>query len=307
MNHNSVNALIALPVAAVLAGCGGSTPAAPASQAAAAPNDRPARPVPVAHMFERGPAPTEQSVTAKRGPFDVEKIEVPAGSGPGFNRGTIYAPTDTRQGTFGAVVMSPGFASPHTWIDWYGPRLASQGFVVMMLETNTLFDVPLLRGRQIIAALDYLTAKSVVRARIDPSRTAVMGHSMGGGGTLEAARRRPALKAAIPLAPWNPDYNWSRVTVPTMIMGAQRDVIAPAALMSEAYYNRLASAPEKAYLVLRGATHLTFMSPNATIAKYVIVWMKRFVDNDARYDRFLCPPPKPRGPLTIYRGTCPTG
>ncbi|MBT2206587.1 MULTISPECIES: dienelactone hydrolase family protein [Actinomadura] len=310
MNQNSVNALTALTAAAVLAACSGSTPtapAAPAPKATAAPNDRPAPTAQVPRSFERGPAPSEKSVTAERGPFAFEKIEVPAGSGPGFNKGTIYAPTDTGRGTFGAIVMSPGFASPHTWIDWYGPRLASQGFVVMMLETNTLFDVPLLRGRQIVAALDYLTARSVVRGRVDPSRTAVMGHSMGGGGTLEAARQRPGLKAAVPLAPWNPDYDWGGVVVPTMIIGAQRDVIAPTALMSEAYYNRLTAAPEKAYLVLRGAGHLTFMSPNATIAKYVISWMKRFVDNDSRYDRFLCPPPKPRGPLTVYRGTCPTG
>ncbi|WP_348637850.1 hypothetical protein [Actinomadura madurae] len=77
--------------------------------------------------------------------------------------------------------------------------------------------------------------------------------------------------------------------------------------MAESYYDNLTSVPEKAYLELKNAGHMTFNSPNTTIAKYTIAWMKRFVDDDARYERFLCPEPAPGATIAQYEGTCPTG
>ncbi|MFC6932388.1 dienelactone hydrolase family protein [Actinomadura yumaensis] len=197
MNRRLRDSLRVLPAAIALAAAGTAV-AAPA-QAAGAPSARAALSAPrAANPYERGPAPTESSVTAEKGPFAVEKIDVPQGSGTGFNKGTIYAPTDTSQGTFGAIAVSPGFVSPQAWIDWYGPRLASQGFVVMTLETLSLLNAPDERADQLLAALDYMTTKSKAASRIDTSRLAVMGHSMGGGGTLRAAQKRPTLRAAVP-------------------------------------------------------------------------------------------------------------
>ncbi|NKZ07803.1 alpha/beta hydrolase, partial [Actinomadura latina] len=282
--------------------------AALAPAAAAAAPARPAGAVQsAANPYERGPAPTEAGITAEKGPFAIEKIDVPAGSGTGFNKGTIYAPTDLSQGTFGAIAVSPGFVSPQALIDWYGPRLASQGFVVMTLETSSLLDQPAARGDQLLAALDYLTGKSRAKDRIDASRLAVMGHSMGGGGTLEAEKKRTSLQAAVPLAPWDLNYDWKSVQTPTLIMGADNDFIAPADSMAHSYYTGLTGVPEKAYLELKNAGHMTFNSPNTTIAKYAIAWMKRFVDDDVRYDKFLCPEPGPDSNIAAYEGTCPTG
>lgn len=119
--------------------------------------------------YERGPAPTEASITAVTGPFAVSSVNVPAGSGPGFNDGTIYYPTDTSQGTFGAVVVMPGFVAIQAQIAWYGPRLASQAFVVMTLDSNALWDFPSDRSRQQLAALNYLTTKSSVKTGSTPT------------------------------------------------------------------------------------------------------------------------------------------
>jgi len=55
----------------------------------------------------RGPDPTEASVTAPLGPFEYATTTVDAGHG--FGGGTIYYPTDTSVGDFGAVAISPGF------------------------------------------------------------------------------------------------------------------------------------------------------------------------------------------------------
>ncbi|MQY07013.1 alpha/beta hydrolase family protein [Actinomadura macrotermitis] len=281
-----------LAAAVLAAGAVGVLPTAPAHAAG----------------FERGPAPTEASVTAAKGPFAIDRIEVPAGSGTGFNSGTIYYPTSTAEGTFGAVAISPGFVSPKSWIDWYGPRLASQGFVVMTLETFSYFDAPDGRADQLLAALDYLTAKSKVKDRIDPNRLAAMGHSMGGGGALSAAVKRPSLKAVVPLAPWYVGGGLEQSTVPTMIFGADNDFIAPVASNARPFYQSLTKVPEKAYLELENAGHVgSFNSPNTTIAKYAISWLKRFVDDDTRYSQFLCPAPKfPSSTIQEYRDTCPS-
>ncbi len=257
--------------------------------------------------YQRGPNPTNASIEASRGSFAVSQTSVSRLSVSGFGGGTIYYPTDTSQGTFGALVMSPGFTASQSSIAWMGPRIASQGFVVMTIDTNTIFDFPDSRGTQLLAALDYLTQRSstAVRSRIDSTRLAVAGHSMGGGGTLSAANRRSSLQAAVPLQGWHTTKSWSNVRVPTMVIGAQNDTIAPVASHSELFYNSIPASSEKAYLEIRGASHFVSNSPNTTQAKYMISWLKRYVDNDTRYEQFLCPNPGTDLNISEYRDTCP--
>ncbi|WP_282693889.1 dienelactone hydrolase family protein [Streptomyces sp. CC208A] len=257
--------------------------------------------------YERGPAPTESSVEALRGPYAVAQTSVSSLSAVGFGGGTIYYPTSTADGTFGAVAISPGFTATQSSVAWLGPRLASQGFVVFVIDTLTTLDQPDSRGRQLLAALDHLTRKSPVRDRVDASRLGVMGHSMGGGGTLEAAKSRPSLKAAVPLTGWNTDKTWPEISTPTLVIGADGDTIAPVATHSELFYQTLPATLDKAYLELNGATHFTPNISNTTIAKYSIAWLKRFVDDDTRYEQFLCPLPRPSLTIEEYRGSCPLG
>ncbi|MFE5631941.1 alpha/beta hydrolase family protein [Streptomyces sp. NPDC056543] len=257
--------------------------------------------------YQRGPAPTVASIEAARGSYAVSQTSVSSLVATGFGGGTIYYPTTTSDGTFGAVVISPGFTAYEPSIAWLGPRLASQGFVVFTIDTLTTLDQPDNRGRQLLAALDHLTQRSSVRARVDASRLGVMGHSMGGGGTLEAAKSRPSLKAAIPLTGWNTDKSWPEISTPTLVVGADGDTVAPVATHSEPFYESLPASLDKAYLELNGATHFTPNSSNTTIAKYSISWLKRFIDDDTRYDQFLCPVPRPSLTIEEYRGTCPLG
>jgi alpha-beta hydrolase superfamily lysophospholipase len=282
-----VRALLGLTVVASLV-----IAAAPAAQAA----DNP---------YERGPDPTHSSVEAARGPYATSSTNVSSLVVTGFGGGVIYYPTTTSDGTFGAVAISPGFTAYWSSLDWLGPRLASHGFVVFGIETNTTLDQPDSRGRQLLAALDYLVNRSSVRTRVDASRLAVAGHSMGGGGTLEAARSRPALKAAIPLAPWHTTKSWSSVQVPTLIIGGESDSVASVATHSEPFYVSMSSTPEKAYLELNNASHFFPQTSNTPMAKQMISWLKRFVDNDTRYSQFLCPGPGGSA-VEEYRNTCPT-
>jgi predicted dienelactone hydrolase len=189
-------------------------------------------------------------------------------------------------------------------IAWLGPRLASQGFVVFTIDTNSVYDQPASRGRQLLAALDHLTQRSSVRDRVDATRLGVMGHSMGGGGTLEAAKSRPSLQAAIPLTGWNLDKTWPEIQTPTLVVGADGDSVAPVSSHSEPFYQSLPSSLDKAYLELNSASHFT-PNTSTTIAKYSISWLKRFIDNDSRYEQFLCPLPRPSLTIEEYRGNCP--
>ncbi|PRY13525.1 dienelactone hydrolase family protein [Kineococcus rhizosphaerae] len=264
-----------------------------------------AQPAQAANPYERGPAPTTASVQATRGSFATAQTTVSGFSVRGFGGGTIYYPTSTTAGTFGGVVIAPGYTATQSSIAWLGPRLASQGFVVFTIDTLSRYDQPATRGDELLAAADYLTGSSTVRSRVDARRVAVVGHSMGGGGTLEAAKDRPSLRAAIGLTPWNLDKTWPEITTPTLVVGAQDDTVAPVTSHSEPFYQSLPSTTDKAYLELRGASHFAPNSPNTTIASYSISWLKRFVDDDTRYSQFLCPAPSVSTAISEYRSNCP--
>jgi predicted dienelactone hydrolase len=211
--------------------------------------------------FQRGPDPTTASVEASMGTFAVTQATIPSNV-RGFGGGIVYYPTSTSEDTFGAVAISPGFTARWSSISWLGPRLASFGFVVVGIETQSVFDQPDARGRELLAALDWAVASSPAASRIDRNRLAVAGHSMGGGGTLAAANSRPSLQAAIPLAPWHTTKSWTGVRVPTLIIGGEADTVAPVAQHSEPFYNSIPATTEKAYLELNNADHFFPTSPN---------------------------------------------
>ncbi|HVF04864.1 MAG TPA: alpha/beta hydrolase [Frankiaceae bacterium] len=254
--------------------------------------------------YRVGPDPTAAAIE-KAGPFAYTSFTVSDGATPGFGAATIYYPTDSTLPRLGGVAVAPGYTEKQSAISWFGPRLSSHGFVVITFDTNSGFDQSAARGDQLLAALDYLTGTSAVKDRVDATRLAVMGHSMGGGGSLEATKKRPALQASIPMTPWHTDKTWPEPGTPTLVIGAESDTIAPVANHAEPFYTSLTAAQEKAYLELNNASHSVTNSANAPTSKYSIAWLKRFVDNDTRYDQFLCPPPAPSSVIEEYRATCP--
>ena len=254
-----------------------------------------------AGAVQYGPAPTASSIRAN-GTFAYTSQSVSDFYTPGFGAATIYYPTSTAQ-TYGGIAVVPGYTGTQSSISWYGPRLASHGFVVITIDTNSRYDDPSERATQLLAALDWLTGRWSGRSRVDPNRLGVMGHSMGGGGSIEAAARRPSLQAAVPLTPWHTDKTWSTAT-PVMIFGAEDDTTAPVSTHAEPLYVNLQTT-EKAYLELNNAGHFAPNSTNSTISAYALSWLKRFVDDDLRYDQFLCPPPAPSTTIEEYRSTCP--
>jgi len=254
--------------------------------------------------YQRGPAPTAAALNA-RGPFALSRVDV-SGAGQGYNNVTICYPNDTSQGTYGGIVVVPGFVSFKAQMMWACDKLASHGFVVAVAETNTLFDLPGGRADQAQAIVRHLSgagSPAAVRQRLDTSRWGVTGWSMGGGGALEAGvRNNPQLQAVVGFEPWD-IFTFNAQRVPSLIVGVSDDWIAGVGSHAEPFYNAITGV-EKYYVEISSGGHFVGASDNVIQSAVTIAWLKRWVDNDTRYDQFLCPAPARAG-VAETRQTCP--
>ena len=255
--------------------------------------------------YQRGPNPTLAMIEATRGPFATAQTSVPPGHG--FNGGTVYYPTDTSLGTWGALAIVPGYTALFRNEEaWMGPWLSSFGFVVLGIETNSRTDNADARATELLAGLTWLTTQSAIRNRVDPHRLSVLGHSAGGAGAIIAAERQPSLKAMIGLAPGFPGNGLSMATdkVPSLIIGGQNDTtVTPSYLAG--LYTTLPASTQSAFAQIAGATHLYYLHPNNVEMKLLIPWLKIFLDYDTRYEQFLCPSLPDPSTISIYHPKCP--
>jgi dienelactone hydrolase len=243
--------------------------------------------------YQKGPNPT-RSALERDGSFATRTINVSGLSASGFGGGRIWYPTTT--GSYGVLAISPGFTGTASTMYFWGERLSSHGFVVIVIETNTLLDQPDSRARQLSSALNYVVSQgnsrtSALYGKVDGNRRGVGGHSMGGGGTLIAASDNPSYKAAIPMAPWNlSSLSFRSIRVPTMVFACQSDAIAAVGVHASPFYNAIPSSTPKAFAEMRLDDHFCVMNGGGhyeTLGKLGISWAKRWIDNDTRYDTFI--------------------
>jgi len=234
---------------------------------------------------EIGQAPTAANISGN-GSFAVTSSNIT--TAVGFGGGVAYYPTVA--GSYPVVSIAPGFLNPWSAVQWLGPRLSSWGFVVVGIDTNSIFDDPASRGDQLLAALNWAvnTAPAAVRSRADGTRRGVAGYSMGGGGTLEALAKDTtgSVKAGVPLAPWDLNQNWQKVTEPVFIVGGQNDTVAPPSSHAIPFYNSLAGP--KSYVELAGADHFWPLSDNSVGSRVIVSWFKRWLNGDSRFTPFTC-------------------
>ena len=219
---------------------------------------------------------------------------------PEFSAATIYFPANKGE-DFAGVAISPGFVESQENMSWWGNHLASHGFAVLTLDTNELRDNPSLRADALMAAIEVLRNEcermgGTLRGKILNDRMAIMGHSMGGGGTLIAANAHSAeFKAAIPFTPWLPDGNFSAISIPTLVIAGENDRIAPAADHALPHFESLSEDIPKMYFEIKDGNHFIAntdtgdgrLAPNIDVHDLVggmsVAWLKLFVDGDEEY------------------------
>lgn len=233
--------------------------------------------------YENGPAPTLTSIQAD-GPYAVSTQTV---RGTGFGGGTVYSPNSA--GKYAVVAVCPGFTATQSSIAAISRRLATHGFVVVTINTNSTFDFPPSRANQLLAALRTVTALTTgpVAGKMDTARQAVAGWSMGGGGTMLAAGMTPGLKAGVAFAPWAQSNNVGGSAVPMSYLAGTADTVAPAGSHASLFYNATPATTRKMLGVIRGADHNFPQSASQPASYTQVAWMKRFVDGDMRYSQFL--------------------
>ena len=250
--------------------------------------------------------PTVESL-AVAGPYNVERLREADGlrDGPGYRGATIYYPAETSH-PLASVVIVPGWGSSERSIQGWGPFFASHGIVTMTIGTNNPpKDFPKDRADALIDAIATLAAEntreeSPIFQRLDLSRIAVSGWSMGGGGAQLAAVQNPTLKAAIGLCPWHEPGGIFNHAVPLLIIGGENDRRAPFNEHALIHYCTTPSTTPKLLFEVRGAGHWVANGPkgiyrdtgNGDVGRIALAWLKVFLVGDERYRKFLLTEPE---------------
>ena len=247
---------------------------------------------------QRNADPTAASISTSVGPEKVHKTRVLPTAVTGFGGGTLYYPTNTQGKTVGAVVLAPGFTNSKDDLGWYGPALASQGFIVFGIDTLDPGDFPDARTTELLAAVDFLKKDSDIASRLDRTRIAVAGYSMGGGAAIKAATTHHEISAVLAFAPFyttddarSTTLPVGSITSPTLIVTGEKDDTASARYFGRPFYDGLPATTPRQYLQLKGADHAAPEHKNADILSASIAFLKTFVDNDDRYAKFIFPAP----------------
>jgi dienelactone hydrolase len=250
--------------------------------------------------FIRGPEPTMMSAMSN-GSYKVMSYTDGFADGPEFLAATIYYPMDAEP-PFAGVVICPGFTALQDSVAPWGPFLASNGIVVMTIDTNTTGDSVDVRQGALLDALKSLKGEqtrmgSPIMGKLDMMRFGLAGWSMGGGGTWLNANTHPELKSAMTLAGHIATQiggpgQFTKVTVPTLMLAGDADNPILGLAMSQPVYEAIPETTPKILYELSGASHFD-ISPDTgdkLFGLYGLSWHKVFLEGDMRYYKFLTGP-----------------
>ena len=235
--------------------------------------------------------PFDPAALSGEGPWEVSGYnELPIVEE--FADATIFFPWDAPE-PVGGIAIAPGFAENQSHIWWWGARLASHGYAVILIDTNDPREPPEDRATALMAGLRTLQMENgrpdgPLFGRLDPERLAVAGHSMGGGGALLAAQLFPdRLRAAVPFAPWLPNPEFPDLTVPTLIIAGEADRVAGVAAHAWPHFQAIPESTPKVYLEVADGDHFISDTNRGAdldmLGSYVVAWLGLYLDGDERY------------------------
>ena len=229
------------------------------------------------------------------------------------------APPASGDHRFPIVVFSHGSGGQPQFYRFFEEHLASWGYVVVAPPHpgNTtadcvLCDMPSIiesaknRPADVNAVLDAVIAlkddpTQALGRIIDPSRTALAGHSFGGWTAMIMAKAG-RFNAVIAMAPGLPETLLGAapsVRVPSLILGAGKDEIVPPASVRK-LYDALPEDIAKTYVSLPDAHHLSFVDRclgctealpekrgQALTNRYATAFLQTYLAGDDRYAHYL--------------------
>lgn len=133
-----------------------------------------------------------------------------------------------------------------------------------------------------------------VKGKINTARLQVLGHSLGGGGTLlAAASLGSGIKTAQALTPAIMGSTLSLISIKarTNIIAGVNDTTALPLLVAM-YYNSLPLTVDKTFMNFYGVDHWTFINTGAQpyqsrVFKYITAFMKYHLDGNSAYQTYL--------------------
>lgn len=234
-------------------------------------------------------------------------------------------------GRFPLVVVSHGYSNETIALSWLTENLASKGYVVAAIRhadppitDRSRFAEPLLR-RPLDIAFVTRTLQLMLgsEGRVDPSRTALVGYSMGGygvltvgGGVLDPGSplaqiipggllapyargggsiddvRAPGIKAIVAFAPgggalqtWGTD-GLGGITAPLLLIAGDRDWTVDYKTGARAFFD-MATNSRRYLLTFRGAGHRIALGPAPDEMRQRLWDLDWFEDPVWRQDRIV--------------------
>lgn len=250
--------------------------------------------------FIREAAPSDASIR-KAGEFQVKSYTERDGLVGGMAYGNAAVAGDSSElyypegatPPFAAMVIVPGFTAQRSDVAPWGPFLASHGIVSLVIDTNDTGDLPDVRSRGLLDAVESLKKENMrdgspMKGKLDTSRIGLMGWSMGGGGTWISADGHPELKVAVSLCGWILDSVGAQTKVPSLQLAVVDDELA--AGMSQPVYQAIPAATPKMLVEWNGGGHWINNDPNNkdhAVGRFGLPWIKVFLEGDDRYREFF--------------------
>jgi len=231
----------------------------------------------------------------------------------------IYYPSDLAgddvafsSGSFPVVVFGHGFAMSMDPYENMWTEIVPQGFIMAFPRTEEgLFPAPSHEdfGLDLAFVVTEINNENTLSSSLlfehVSDKSALMGHSMGGGATFLAAENNSSITTVIGLAPAETTPSaitaTANISVPALIFSADQDLVTPAIDNHTPIYNGLMSSC-KFFVNIIGGAHcyyantsftcdfgestsggnitITRAEQHATMFRYVIPWLKLYLYDD---------------------------
>jgi len=194
----------------------------------------------------------------------------------------IYYPTVTTgtsvpvsAGTFPVIVFGHGFVMTWDAYQNFWEDLVPQGYIVVFPKTEGSFSpVHAEFGKDLAFLVTKLQSESATNASSlfynhVNTKSAIMGHSMGGGSSFLGAEYNTAITTMVSFAAATTTPSSitaaQHVSVPSLVFSGENDCVAPAPANQIKMYDSLSSLC-KTFISIKGAAHCEFANYNLNCA-----------------------------------------